>query len=83
MINYTRYLASTLGRYGVRANAISPGGYFNEQPAAFLARYEARTFLGRMANDTDLKGAIVFLASDASAYVSGANLLVDGGYTAK
>ena len=83
MINYTRYLASTLGPYGIRANVISPGGYFNNQPAAFLARYEARTFLGRMANDTDMKGAVVFLASDASAYVTGANLMVDAGYTAK
>jgi len=83
VVNYTRYLASTLGKHGIRANVISPGGYFNNQPAAFLKRYEARTFLGRMANDTDLKGAVVFLASDASAYVTGANLMVDAGYTAK
>jgi len=83
MVNYTRYLASTLGRFGIRANVISPGGYFNSQPETFLKRYEARTFLGRMANDTDLKGAVVFLASDASAYITGANLMVDAGYTAK
>lgn len=83
MVNYTRYLASTLGPFGVRANVISPGGFFNNQPEPFLSRYTARTFLGRMANDSDLKGAVVFLASDASAYVTGANLMVDGGYTAK
>lgn len=83
MINLTRYMAATLGPRGVRVNIISPGGFFNYQDQEFLWRYERRTFLRRMANETDLKGAVVFLASDASAYVSGANLVVDGGYTAK
>lgn len=83
MINYTRYLAGALGSYNIRVNAISPGGYFNNQPEEFVKRYSARTFLGRMANDTDLKGAIVFFASDASAYITGANLPLDAGYTAK
>lgn len=83
MLNYTRYLAGALGRYGIRANCLAPGGYFNNQHETFLKNYCDRTVLGRMANDTDLKGAIVFLASDASAYVTGTNLPVDGGYTAK
>ena len=83
LINYSRYLASVLGPYGVRVNAISPGGYFSNQPRPFVERYEASTLLERMANDTDLKGAIVFLASEASAYVTGVNLPVDGGRTAK
>jgi NAD(P)-dependent dehydrogenase (short-subunit alcohol dehydrogenase family) len=83
LLQLTRFAASKLGPGGVRVNAITPGGYFNNQDAAFLTRYNARTFLGRMGNDTDLKGVIVFLASDASAYVTGATIAVDGGYTAK
>jgi NAD(P)-dependent dehydrogenase (short-subunit alcohol dehydrogenase family) len=83
MINYTRYMASVLGMRKVRVNCISPGGFFSNQPEKFVERYNARTFLGRMANDQDLKGIIVFLASEASAYITGANIPVDGGYTAK
>ena len=83
MLNLTRYVASKLGPRGVRVNTISPGGLYNNQDERFLNRYNDRTFLSRMANDTDLKGAIVFLASEASAYVTGANFIVDGGYTAK
>jgi NAD(P)-dependent dehydrogenase (short-subunit alcohol dehydrogenase family) len=83
MVQLTRFAAAKLGPRGVRVNVINPGGYFNNQDARFLPRYHARTFLGRMANDSDLKGAIVFLASDASQYVTGAALAVDGGFTAK
>lgn len=79
----TRYAAAKLGPKGVRVNTISPGGFFNEQDPRFVERYNDRTFLGRLANDSDLKGAIVFLASDASAYVTAADLAIDGGYTAK
>jgi NAD(P)-dependent dehydrogenase (short-subunit alcohol dehydrogenase family) len=81
MINFTRYLACYYGKCGIRANCISPGGYFNEQPAAFVEKYTSRVPLGRMMGHEDLQGAVVFLASDASAYVTGHNLLVDGGWT--
>ena len=83
LIQLTRYVASKLGHQGVRCNAISPGGFYNEQDQSFLDRYNQRTLIGRMANETDLKGVIVFLASDASAYITGANIVVDGGYTTK
>lgn len=83
MINLTRYYASIYGTHGVRVNCLSPGGLFNNQPEAFLERYDKQTFLGRMGNDTDLGGAVVFLLSDASLYITGTNLPVDGGYTAK
>lgn len=84
MINFTRFVASYYGRYGIRCNCISPGGFQTAaHPATFVRQYSDRTFLGRMANDTDLMGAVVFFASDASRYVTGTNLPVDGGYTAK
>lgn len=83
MVNFTRFAASVLGPYQIRVNAIHPGGFFNNQPEAFIKNYSANTMLGRLANATDLKGAIVFLASDASCYLTGANIPVDGGYTAK
>lgn len=84
MVNYTRFCGSYFGRYGVRCNCVNPGGLASPgQPEQFVKNYSDRTQLGRLANDTDLKGVIVFLASDASAYVTGANIPVDGGYTAK
>ncbi len=76
----TRYLASTLAPR-VRVNAVSPGGIWRQQPEVFRERYEARTPLARMAVEEDMKGAIAYLASDLSAYVTGQNLLVDGGWT--
>jgi NAD(P)-dependent dehydrogenase (short-subunit alcohol dehydrogenase family) len=84
MINYTRFVASYYGKNNVRCNCIAPGGFWTEtQPERFVQQYSDRTFLGRMASESDLKGIIVFLASDASAYITGANVPVDGGYTAK
>jgi NAD(P)-dependent dehydrogenase (short-subunit alcohol dehydrogenase family) len=86
MINLTRYLASHYGTRGVRVNVISPGGIYNPekpQAPAFLERYGKMTMLGRMANPGEIGGAVVFLLSDVSTYITGVNLPVDGGYTAK
>jgi NAD(P)-dependent dehydrogenase (short-subunit alcohol dehydrogenase family) len=83
MLNLTRFYAALYGPRQVRVNCVSPGGFFNNQPEPFLSRYSEHTMLGRMADDTDLGGSIIFLLSDASRYVTGVNLPVDGGYTAK
>ncbi len=84
MINLTRFIASYYGASGIRCNCIAPGGFWTPtMPQAFVRQYSDRTFLGRLANDTDLMGIVVFLASDASAYITGVSIPVDGGYTAK
>src|SRR5262249_41672894 len=83
MLAMTLYLATYLAPYDVRVNVLSPGGvYSGRQTPEFLAAYCDRVPLRRMAVANDLKGAVVFLASDAAAYVTGQNLLVDGGLTA-
>ena len=84
MIGLTKYLAAFAGPHGVRVNAISPGGYDPEGSGTnkqFLANYCKRVFLGRMAEYDDIKGCVVFLASEAARYITGQNLIVDGGYT--
>lgn len=83
MLNLTRYFASVYGQRGVRVNTLSPGGFYNEQPEPFIKRYTAKTMLGRMADESDLGGPVIFLLSEASKYITGANIPVDGGYTAK
>ena len=84
MINFTRFVASYYGLKNIRCNCVAPGGYQTEKhDERFLANFAKKTMLGRMANDNDLKGAIVFLASDAASYITGATLPVDAGYTAK
>jgi len=83
LIGLTKYLAAWAGPSGVRVNAISPGGLQTKDNTVepFLTQYCRRVFLGRMARHDDIKGAVVFLASDASGYITGVNIPVDGGYS--
>ena len=83
MLGLTRWYAAYLGPNNVRVNCLSPGGFYNNHNPVFHERYCERTFLGRMADPTDLGGAVIFLLSDASKYITGTNLPVDGGYSAK
>lgn len=80
LIQLTNWLATTLAP-SIRCNSISPGGLSRSQPGDFVARYEERTPMGRMGTERDIVGAIVFLLSDASSYITGQNIVVDGGYS--
>lgn len=81
ILGYTRYLAACYGEHNVRVNAVSPGGVHDCQPASFVKRYSARVPLKRMAAPGDISGAVVFLASGAAGYITGQNIIVDGGFT--
>lgn len=82
VVNLTRYLATLWAPRGVRVNALSPGGVLGDQDEAFKCKFCDRVPLGRMAGSDDLAGPLVFLASRASAYVTGVDLIVDGGFSA-
>ena len=82
VIGLTRHLATYWGHRGVRVNTLTPGGVASGQNDEFARRYAARVPMGRMAEADDLVGAAVFLASDASRYVTGQNIIVDGGLSA-
>jgi NAD(P)-dependent dehydrogenase (short-subunit alcohol dehydrogenase family) len=87
MIGITKWMANYYGKYNIRVNAISPGGYNplgaeqEVKPGGFFANYLERTPLGRMAEDDDIKGSIVYLASEASRYITGHNVMLDGGWS--
>jgi len=81
IIHFTRYLAVYLAPYGITVNAVSPGGVLRAQNSSFVERYVYKTPLGRMASPQDLVGAVLFLASPDAGYITGHNLVVDGGFT--
>ena len=81
VISFTKYLATYYAKYNIRANVISPGGVFSGQNSIFVKKYAKKTPLNRMANPKDIVGAVTFLASDASSYATGQNLIVDGGWS--
>ena len=82
VIALTRYIATYYGAHNVRANSVSPGGILDRQPRPFVDRYSEKTPLGRMGKAQEVVGAVIYLASDASSYVTGENIMVDGGWTA-
>ncbi len=82
VIALTKYIATYFGRHNIRANTISPGGIYDNQSPSFVDKYSQKTPLGRMGKPGEIVGAVIYLASDASSFVTGHNLVVDGGWTA-
>ncbi|MCC6287115.1 MAG: SDR family oxidoreductase [Chitinophagaceae bacterium] len=82
LINFTRYLASYVGSYNIRVNAVSPGGIFDNQPSVFIKQYEKKVPLKRLGQPQDIAPGVAFLLSDEASYITGHNLVIDGGWTA-
>lgn len=81
VINFSRYLASYYGKYGIRINCVSPGGIFNNQNPLFIRKYESKVPLKKMGKASEIAPSVTFLLSDSASYITGHNLIIDGGWT--
>ena len=81
LINFTRYLASYFGKYNIRVNCVSPGGIFDKQNSVFVKNYQNKVPMKRMGNPEDIAPSVTFLLSEDSKYITGQNLIIDGGWT--